>query len=185
MFGSFQVFGIKGLREFDLEIFEKLPPALLVLNAIFPVTAANDPKKCSYCGSFRTLSFAAMIVSEVRIKLCQPPQDKLLAYCELTLDDQFVVRDIRLIKSESGYIVAMPSRRASVACPACHHKNPLGAKFCNQCGKKIPAGLVDRDVRQYHDIAHPTNAEARGQIEQAIVAEYLRQLSEFPGPSET
>lgn len=34
---------------------------------------------------------------------------------------------------------AAPAAAATVACPKCGHQNPVGAKFCSNCGEKIEA----------------------------------------------
>jgi stage V sporulation protein G len=38
-----------------------------------------------------------MRLTEVRIKLCQPAVGRLKAFCSLTFDHAFVVRDVKLI----------------------------------------------------------------------------------------
>lgn len=38
-------------------------------------------------------------------------EDKLKAYVTLTFDDCFVVRDLKIIKAQKGYFVAMPNKK--------------------------------------------------------------------------
>ncbi|HLB25522.1 MAG TPA: septation regulator SpoVG, partial [Nitrospirota bacterium] len=38
-------------------------------------------------------------------------EDKLKAYVTITLDDSFVVRDLKIIQGKSGVFVAMPSKK--------------------------------------------------------------------------
>lgn len=51
-----------------------------------------------------------MRVTEVRIrKLCNT--GRMRAIVSITIDDQFVIHDLRIIEGNSGLFVAMPSRR--------------------------------------------------------------------------
>ncbi len=109
-----------------------------------------------------------MQITEVRIKLIENAAERLLAFCSITIDAEFVVRDLKIIASPAGPFVAMPSRKLSGHCPTCKFKNPLRATYCNQCGGKLPPGNRQRDeegrLRLYADIAHPINAACRDMI---------------------
>jgi len=50
-----------------------------------------------------------MEVTEV--KVFPVSEDKLKAYVTITLDDSFVVRDLKIIQGKSGVFVAMPSKK--------------------------------------------------------------------------
>lgn len=50
-----------------------------------------------------------MEITEVKIKKITDEKGKLLAVASVLIDDSFVIRNIRLIKNEEKYIVAMPS----------------------------------------------------------------------------
>ena len=52
-----------------------------------------------------------MNITEVRVKLTMDPNSKLKGYCSVTLDDAFVVRDLKIIEDSKGPFVAMPSRK--------------------------------------------------------------------------
>ncbi len=121
-----------------------------------------------------------MEISEVRIKLVEGGAERLLAFCSITIDMSFVVRDLKLIGSPAGPFVAMPSRKLCTHCGSCGTKNPLRANFCNQCGGRLPAGQSPRDgdgrPRLYADIAHPINAACRDMLQKRIVAEYENEL---------
>jgi stage V sporulation protein G len=52
-----------------------------------------------------------MQVTEVRVFPVQ--EDKLKAYVTITLDHCFVVRDLKVIRGNTGYFVSMPSKRRS------------------------------------------------------------------------
>jgi len=116
-----------------------------------------------------------MNITEVRVSLIDSGDDQLLAFCTVTFDRAFVVRDIRVINGPNGPFVAMPSRRVSVSCHRCQAKNYLGSKFCAECGVKMPPAPHSRTPerhRGYVDIAHPINAKSRDQIQSAILKCY-------------
>jgi stage V sporulation protein G len=75
-----------------------------------------------------------MEISEVRVKLVSNKDDRLKAFCSITIDNEFVVRDIKVIEGTNGHFVAMPSRKMSDHCEKCGGKNHLRAKYCNNCG---------------------------------------------------
>ena len=68
------------------------------------------------------------------------------AIVSITLDDEFVVHDIKVIEGEKGLFIAMPSRKTTTG--------------------------------EYRDIAHPINSLTREQIQDIILKEYLRALTE-------
>jgi stage V sporulation protein G len=128
-----------------------------------------------------------MKITEVRIKLIEDAAERLLAFCSITLDSAFVVRDMKIIVGPNGPFVAMPSRKLTSHCQGCGCKNPIRANFCNQCGGKLVDGHKPRDddgrLRLYADIAHPINARCREMIQQRIVEEYEAEIvrSREPG----
>ncbi|MCF7959006.1 MAG: SpoVG family protein [Phycisphaerae bacterium] len=116
-----------------------------------------------------------MQVSEVRIKIVDNNNDRLKAFCSLTLDDMFVVRDLKIIEGANGLFVAMPSRKLTDHCPSCRAKNHIRSKFCNDCGYRLNAIHPDCDsqrIKLHADIAHPINAECRQIIQNAILTAY-------------
>ena len=50
-----------------------------------------------------------MEITEVKLKKISDDNGKLLAVASILIDDSFVIKNIRLIKNEEKYIVAMPS----------------------------------------------------------------------------
>lgn len=85
-----------------------------------------------------------MEITDVRIFIPPPSQfDTILrAYVSITLDNCFVVRHIRIVKTdrEKGFLVSMPSR-------------------------KLPNG-------DHKDLAHPITKEFRKKIEDVILNAY-------------
>jgi len=111
-------------------------------------------------------------ITEVRIHLNAGGDERLLAFCSITFEAAFVVRDIKIIRGLDGPFVAMPSRKLMARCPACGMKNVVRAGYCNACGRSLP---VEADVahrRLHADIAHPINSASREALERAILHEY-------------
>ncbi|HAL14792.1 MAG TPA: stage V sporulation protein G, partial [Planctomycetaceae bacterium] len=52
-----------------------------------------------------------MKITEVRVKLMDYPDDRLQAFCSVTFDNCFVIRDLKIIEGSNGPFVAMPSRK--------------------------------------------------------------------------
>ncbi len=128
-----------------------------------------------------------MDITEVRIKLMDDPQDRLQAFCSVTFDKSFVIRDLKIIQGSKGSFVAMPSRKLTDRCPKCHNKNHLRAMFCNQCGVRLDderaVKNVDGRAKLYADIAHPINSACRELIQQKVIENFKEELirSENPG----
>ena len=78
-----------------------------------------------------------MEITEVRIKLMEEGGERLQAFCSITFDNCFVIRDLKIIKGANGPFVAMPSRKLTSHCQQCGAKNHLRAAFCNDCGHKL------------------------------------------------
>lgn len=128
-----------------------------------------------------------MEITEVRIKLMENSDDRLQAFCSITFDDAFVVRDLKIIAGSSGPFVAMPSRKLTSHCHECGSKNHLRANYCNQCGARLREDRGPRDfegrAKLYADIAHPINSECREMIQQRVIDEFEAELerSQEPG----
>lgn len=153
-----------------------------------------------------------MRLTEVRIHLCgshHPSHPtgaapgrgnghgpRLRAFCSITFDDAFAVRDVKLIEGDDGLFLAMPSRKLCDHCPHCREKNHLRARFCCGCGARLDE---DRHARQrngnghshgnghgrpklHADIAHPINPAARERIEREVIAAYWREVDRSRQP---
>ena len=127
-----------------------------------------------------------MEISEVRVKLIANKDDRLKGFCSMTLDDDFVVRDIKVIEGTNGLFVAMPSRKMSDHCSHCGSKNHLRAKYCNNCGGALSENRARQDaqgrMKLHADIAHPINAECRKKIQETIVEAFTAELEKSKDP---
>jgi stage V sporulation protein G len=127
-----------------------------------------------------------MEISEVRVKMVSNKDERLKAFCSMTLDNEFVIRDIKVIEGSSGYFVAMPSRKMSDHCDKCGGKNHLKARYCNNCGTSLPENRARKDMKGrmklHADIAHPINAECRQKIQERIIRAFEEELEKSKQP---
>ncbi len=52
-----------------------------------------------------------MKITDVRIRLVKKEEGKLKAVASITIDDCFVIHDIKILEGTDGCFVAMPSRK--------------------------------------------------------------------------
>jgi len=127
-----------------------------------------------------------MKITEVRVKLVSNKDDRLKAFCSITIDNEFVVRDIKVIEGTNGYFVAMPSRKMSDHCEKCGGKNHLRAKYCNNCGAALQENRVKKDfkgrMKLHADIAHPINSECRKRIQEKVSAAFKKEFEKSKQP---
>jgi stage V sporulation protein G len=131
-----------------------------------------------------------MQLTEVRINLCGSQQSRLKAFCSLTFDNTFVIRDVKLIEGPDGLFLAMPSRKLCDHCPRCGDKNHLRARFCNGCGYRLDDSRFMRQqngnghsrLKLHADIAHPINAECRQAIEHDVIHAFETELERSRQP---
>ena len=81
-----------------------------------------------------------MEITKVRVHKIDREDSRLKGYATITIDDCFVVTNIRIIEGENRLFCAMPSRKVS--------------------------------EDKFEDTVHPTNAETRKMVEDAILKEY-------------
>ncbi|MBI4436334.1 MAG: septation protein SpoVG family protein [Candidatus Omnitrophica bacterium] len=141
-----------------------------------------------------------MEITEVKVFLKEGQDKKLKAYATLTFDNQFVVRNVKVIEGSKGLFVAMPSRKLKESCPKCSHKNVIRSRFCNQCGVSLgeshrsagvspglpeaPARTGDEERQAEHkDIAHPITLECREYIQKKVLEAYEAEKRKGPHPS--
>jgi stage V sporulation protein G len=127
-----------------------------------------------------------MKISEVRVNLVSNKDDRLKAFCSITIDNEFVVRDIKVIEGGGGFFVAMPSRKMTDHCERCGGKNHLRAKFCNNCGAKLKENRARKDIKGrmklHADIAHPINTECRHRIQEKVTAAFEKEMGKSKQP---
>ena len=50
-------------------------------------------------------------ITDIRIRLIQNEESKLKAVASITIDECFVVHDIKVLEGNQGYFVSMPTRK--------------------------------------------------------------------------
>lgn len=127
-----------------------------------------------------------MNITEIRTKLVSDSSERLRAYCSITIDGDFVIRDLKIIDGPNGPFLAMPSRKLADRCQKCGAKNHLRARFCNECGAKLPENRAPRDgmgrSKLHADVAHPINAACRERIQKAVVEAFLEEVEASHSP---
>jgi stage V sporulation protein G len=125
-------------------------------------------------------------ITEVRIKLMEEPGERLKAFCSITFDNCFVVRDLKIIDGSNGPFVAMPSRKLTSHCLSCGMKNHLRAQYCNQCGRRLDDSRAPKDsegrAKLYADIAHPINSHCREMIQECVIRDYYEEIERAKQP---
>ena len=66
----------------------------------------------SYILYGKTKGAAKMNITDVRVRKAAK-EGKMKAVVSITIDDEFVVHDIKVIEGEKGLFIAMPSRKAT------------------------------------------------------------------------
>jgi stage V sporulation protein G len=127
-----------------------------------------------------------MEITEVRVKLINNKDDRLKAFCSMTMDNEFVIRDIKIIEGANGLFVAMPSRKMSDHCEKCGGKNHLRARYCNNCGAKLPDDRAKKDfkgrMKLHADIAHPINVQCRQKIQEKVSTSFNEEIERSKQP---
>ncbi|MHC4110559.1 MAG: SpoVG family protein [Planctomycetota bacterium] len=127
-----------------------------------------------------------MEITEVRVKMVSNKDDRLKAFCSVTMDNEFVVRDIKVIEGAGGVFVAMPSRKMTDHCGKCGGKNHLRAKFCNNCGAALKQNRARKDIKGrmklHADIAHPINAECRQRLQERVTSAFKKETGKSKQP---
>ena len=54
-----------------------------------------------------------MNISEVRVRLVKKDEGKLKAVASVTIDDCFVVHDVKILEGTDDFFIAMPSKKAT------------------------------------------------------------------------
>ncbi len=117
-----------------------------------------------------------MEISDIRVRLVKDANERLKSVCSLTFDQEFVVRDVKIVEGTHGLFVAMPSRKLSFPCSKCRTQNHLRARFCNECGAQLAAPRIPSDgkgrEKAHRDIAHPITPEFRQLVQEQVLEAY-------------
>ncbi|MBI4243094.1 MAG: septation protein SpoVG family protein [Planctomycetes bacterium] len=124
-----------------------------------------------------------MEITDVQVKPIIDSRSKLKAFCTITFDGCFVIKDVRIIEGTKGLLVAMPVKKFTFKCFKCGAQNPLSAKFCNDCGRRIRASNVKRNSHTGKplfqvDVAHPITPDLRQKLEETVISKYKEALAD-------
>ena len=126
-----------------------------------------------------------MEITEIRVRPMEKREGRLRAYVTLTFDNEFVIRDVKVIDGKTGLFVAMPSRRMREKCTECGFENEIRSKFCSRCGKEMPPVSPDSNAApksEHRDLAHPITARCREYIQEKVLEAYRTEISRSPKP---
>ncbi len=122
-----------------------------------------------------------MEITDVRLDLLDNPRGKLQAFCSLTIDDKFVVKNFKIIEGNNGLFVAMPSRKLTKPCYECDNRVFRNANYCDNCGNKFSGGSEKssnfKNEKFHADIAFPITDEFRNELEETILDAYRRETT--------
>lgn len=90
-----------------------------------------------------------MQITDIRVRLSKKDDGVLKAVASITIDDCFVVHDIKILSGDNGPYIRMPS-------------------------KKVPDATLGKDV--YKDIAHPIKTETREELSKLVISAYEEEL---------
>ena len=97
-----------------------------------------------------------MKITKVQGRKFERPNSNVKGIVEVTLDDCFVVKDIRIIEKPEKMVVAMPSKVIA---------------------SRNDDGTFNEDIKIHVDQAHPINAETRKMFNDVILGAYERATS--------
>jgi stage V sporulation protein G len=134
-----------------------------------------------------------MKITEVRIFKKANYDKKLRAFATITIDNCFVVRDIKIIDGSKGLFVAMPSRRLKVSCARCGNRNVIRSAYCSHCGSGLHGDVKHENLdknnaslrqSEHKDIVHPITIECREYVQKTVLDAYTQKKDE-PGSKES
>lgn len=101
----------------------------------------------------------------------------IIAYCNVYFDNNFVIKEVRVVGEIDGIKVSMPARKLSIRF-ACGHKNEFDHDFCSACGKpRTTADVPAEGVRRFLDVCHPTSQECRRHINEKVIVAVREQIA--------
>ncbi len=93
----------------------------------------------------------------------------VVAYCNIYLDNCFVIQEVRFVSNSDGIRVSMPDRKLSFRFK-CGHKNSFDNSYCSTCGTRRSQDDASCVNRRYIDTCHPITQEFRHYINAQVTA---------------
>ena len=122
----------------------------------------------------------------------------LRAYCEVELDGEFVLKQVKIVEKAGRFIIGMPSKQRTTPCldKTCNTPCSILYRYCPNCAanqgeqedrvEMIRQHVGEKDgekISFYSDLFHPINADCRAKLERAVLAEYKRVKEEADAAS--
>jgi len=110
-------------------------------------------------------------ITDVRLELMRNGRtdSRLLACGTIEIDHEFVIDGIKVIRGNTGFIIAMPNRKQRYPCWHCKEKQAHDANFCSCCGAPKPLNHIRNLEHKNHDIAFPATREFRAHLESVVL----------------
>ena len=84
-----------------------------------------------------------MNITDVRIRVTETEGSKMKALASITIDNEFVVHDIKIIESAKGLFVAMPSRKDG---------NGEYKDICHPLNSNVRKLITDAVLEKYEEV---------------------------------
>lgn len=118
-----------------------------------------------------------MRITEIHLTLVDRPDDCLRAFCSVTFDNVFVVKDLRVIEGPRGLFVAIPSENRTATNPHLRATNPLQARCRSERGYRFALDEPkDFGGTPHSETMHPITAAFRARLESRVIAAYREQM---------
>ncbi len=101
-----------------------------------------------------------MQITDIRIRKMEKPS-KMKAVVSITIDDEFVVHDIKVIDGKRGIFIAMPSRKGSDG----DYKD-IAHPIRSEVRRKLQTQILDKCRAEYPEIFENTVEDVSGGAEE-------------------
>ena len=88
-----------------------------------------------------------MKITDVRVRLIDKAESKMKAIASITIDSDFVVHDIKVIDSDKGVFVSMPSKKDA---------NGDYKDICHPINTKTRLAIQEAVIAKYNEVATKT-----------------------------
>ncbi len=129
-----------------------------------------------------------MPITEVRVRMY--PRDRksrVLAFVSITVEG-IALHDFRVLESAEGPIIVNPDRPIVAPCISrdCGCRNPLKAKYCNECGSPLKPidvmlGHSGFPRKQFMDVTHAIDPYTRDQLYSLMLLAYETETEIWDG----
>jgi len=123
-----------------------------------------------------TKRMAGFQVTEVRVRPFSKEDEKLKAFATITLNDCFIVSDLKVIKGKKGLFVAMPSRKMKDGTFR-DIAHPLNNDTRSMIEREVLAAYEEALTRSINEIKGEIDHKISGEAEEPDAGELKDDLS--------